>query len=52
MELELIIDDDNIAENNESFNLVIDSRTLPAGVTLGDYNTTVVTIINNDGKNK
>ena len=52
MDLKLAIKNDNIAENNESFSLVIDSDTLPDGVTLGDHDTTVVTIINDDGKNK
>ena len=52
VELSITINDDNITENNENFNLVIDDSSLPNTVTLGDYNTTEITIINDDGKNK
>ena len=52
MEFNVTINDDDITENNETFNLVIDDSTLPDDVTLGDYDTAIVTIINDDGKNK
>ena len=44
------INDDNIFENNETFDLVINTFSLPSNVTVGDSNRATVTIMNDDGK--
>ena len=41
---------DMMLENDEKFRLVIDNSSLPDGVTIGNHGTTVVTILNDDGK--
>ena len=42
--------DDNILERNETFNLLINTSSLPSGVTVDDPGQTTVTIVDNDGK--
>ena len=44
------INDDNIYEGNETFNLSINSSTLPNKVIVGNPGQTTVTIVDNDGK--
>ena len=44
------INDDNIHEDSEIFNLTIDESSLPNGVTSGVPNITTVTILDNDSK--
>ena len=44
------INNDNILESNETFNLIIDQSSLPNSVTVGDPGQTTVTILANDGE--
>ena len=44
------INDDNIMEGNELFNLSINTQSLSNGVTVGDPGQTTVTILPNDRK--
>ena len=44
------INDDNIMEANELFNLNINTQSLPSSVTVGDPGQTTVTILSNDRK--
>ena len=45
--------DDNVFEEDETFKLAIDTRTLPSQVTVNGDRTTVVTIEDNEeGKNQ
>ena len=44
------INDDNIFEGNETFNLSINSSTLPSKIIVGSPGQTTVTIVDNDGK--
>ena len=44
------ITDDNIFEENETFEVSIDSFSLPSGVTIGDNGQFTMTIMDNDGK--
>ena len=48
--LNISITDDKSLEDNETFNLTIDSPSLPSNVTVGNPDTATVTIINDDGK--
>ena len=48
--LGISINDDNIFEHNENFVLTINVSSLPTGVTIGNHNKTIVTIVDNDGK--
>ena len=41
--------DDNVFEDDETFKLAIDTRTLPSQVTVNGDRTTVVTIVDNEG---
>ena len=50
VELEIFLINDSILENDEDFHLVIDRINLPGGLTIGNHDTTVVTIIDDDGK--
>ena len=50
IEFNVSIIDDNVLENDEQFNLMIDGGALPDDIMLGDPHTTVVTIVNDDGK--
>ena len=47
---EISIIDDKILENDESFNLNINTNTLPDGITLGSPDTATVIITNDDSK--
>ena len=42
--------DDNILENDEDFNIIIVSGSLPDDVTRGNPGAATVTIVDNDGK--
>jgi len=42
--------DDNITERNATFNLSIDTSSLPNKVSVGDNGQATVTIVDNDGK--
>ena len=44
------INDDNILEQNEEFTLTILQDILPDGVTRGSTDQTIVTIVDDDGK--
>ena len=44
------VNDDNVLEGNETFNLKINASSLPNGVTVDDPGQTTVTIVDNDGK--
>ena len=44
------ITDDDILEANENFMLTIESSSLPNGVTVGDPDQSMVTIVNDDGE--
>ena len=44
------INDDDILESDETFNLNINPSSLPNRVTIGEHNQTAVTILDNDGK--
>ena len=44
------INDDNIFEHNENFVLTINESSLPTGVYIDNLNETIVTIVDNDGK--
>ena len=48
--LNISIIDDDIAESIENFTLFIDPSSLPSNVTMGDYNQTTITILDNDCK--
>ena len=48
----VLLNDDNILENNETFNLRVDPSSLPVSVTVSNSNTATVTILDNDGKHK
>ena len=48
--LSVPIKDDNIFEDNESFRLLIDLTSLPNDVTVGSPRSTVVVILDDDGK--
>ena len=44
------INDDNILESNETFNLGINMSSLPSGIVVGNPGQSTVTILDNDGK--
>ena len=44
------INGDDIYEDSETFNISIDSSSLPKRVTVGDNDHSAVTILDNDGK--
>ena len=44
------INDDNVLEGNETFDLIIDSSSIPSDVTVGNNGLTTVTILANDGE--
>ena len=44
------INDDNILEGNENFNLTINTSSLSDGVTRGDLDQVTVTIVDNDDR--
>jgi len=46
------INDDNVFEGTEDFDLTIDPSSLPDGVTGGDPGSATVTIVDNEGKKK
>ena len=45
----VVVIDDNILEDNETFNLNINANLLPNRVTIGDHGQTTMTILDNDG---
>ena len=48
--LRISINDDNIFEHNENFVLSINGSSLRTGVYIDNLNETIVTIVDNDGK--
>lgn len=46
----VVINDDNIVESNENFNLSISSSSLPTGIDFGNPREVTVTIVDDDGK--
>lgn len=46
----VLINDDNIEESNESFNLTISSSSLPTEIDFGNPSQVTVTIVDDDGK--
>ena len=46
----ITINNDSVLEVNEVFTLTIDPLSLPSNVSVGDQNTTTITIVDNDGK--
>lgn len=50
VQFNISINDDNIFEGNETFDLSINSSTLPNKVIVGNPGQTTVTIVDNDGK--
>ena len=44
------INDDDIFESNETFDLIIDIYSLPSNVTIGDISQATVIILNDDSK--
>ena len=49
---DVLINNDNILEGDETFNLKINAQSLPDSVMVGDPGQTTVTILANDGKHK
>ena len=49
-QLNILITDDNILEDNETFSLTIDWSTLPDGVVIGNASEVTVTIMDDDGE--
>lgn len=47
---DVVISNDILLEDNETFYLVISPSSLPSGVTVGDINQATVIIINDDSK--
>ena len=45
----VVVIDDNILEDNETFNLNINANLLPNRVTIGDHGLSIMTILDNDG---
>ena len=48
--LTISINDDDILEYSETFNLNVNESSLPNSVTVGDHSKTTVTILDDDGK--
>ena len=44
------INNDNILEDNEMFNLHINTSSLPNSITIGDHGQSTVTVVANDSK--
>ena len=49
-QLNILITDDNILEDDETFNLTINQSSLPDGVVVGDPSQVTVTIVDDDGE--
>ena len=49
-QLTILITDDNILEDDETFNLTINQSTLPDGVFVVDPSQVTVTIVDDDGE--
>ena len=49
-QLNILITNDNILEDNETFNLTINQSSLPDGVVVGDPSQVTVTIVDDDGE--
>ena len=49
-QLNIVITDDNILEDDETFNLTIDQSSLPDGVVVVDPSQVTVTIVDDDGE--
>ena len=49
---DVTITNDNVLENNETFNLTIVGESLPNNVTVGKISQTTVTIVNDGGSRK
>ena len=49
-QLNTLITDDNILEDDETFNLTINQSSLPDGVVVGDASQVTVTIVDDDGE--
>ena len=49
-QLNTLITDDNILEDDETFNLTINQSSLPDGVVVGDPSQVTVTIVDDDGE--
>ena len=47
--LNIPINNDNICERNENFNLTINSTSLPTDVTVGDTSSSTVVIVDDEG---
>ena len=47
---DVMIKNDNIFEDNETFHFNIESSSLPTGVAIGNYGQSIVTILENDSK--
>ena len=50
MSFDILINDDNILESDEKFNLTIEQSSLPNRITATDPDQTVVTIIDNESE--
>ena len=48
----IIVTNDNLLENSETFYIFLNPALLPSGVIVGDINQAAVTIINDDGKQR
>ena len=49
-QLTILITDDNILEDDETFNLTVNQSSLPDGVVVGDPSQVTVTIVDDDGE--
>ena len=49
-QLNVLIIDDNILEDDETFNLTVSQSSLPDGVVVGDSSQVTVTIVDDDGE--
>ena len=49
-QLSILITDDNILEDDETFNLIINQSSLPDGVVVVDSSQVTVTIVDDDGE--
>ena len=46
------VNNDDISEDDETFNVTVDPFSLPKRVTVGDYGQSIITILDDDGANK
>ena len=46
---DVLVNNDNILEDSETFNFSVNANSLPNRVTIGDQGQTTVTILDNDG---